>query len=51
MNQELGVDSIATLRQAAEDDSIAGLKVLEQNPNKECWMELNYLLGSDLGED
>ena len=26
MNQELGVDSIATLRQAAEDDSIAGLK-------------------------
>ena len=26
MNQELGVDSIATLREAAEDDSIAGLK-------------------------
>ncbi|MDG1551415.1 MAG: PHP domain-containing protein [Candidatus Poseidoniaceae archaeon] len=26
MNQELGVDSITTLREAAEDDSIAGLK-------------------------
>lgn len=26
MNQELGVDSIMTLREAAEDDSIAGLK-------------------------
>jgi DNA polymerase (family 10) len=26
MNQELGVDSIATLKEAAEDDSIAGLK-------------------------
>ena len=26
MNEELGVDSIATLKQAAEDDAIAGLK-------------------------
>ena len=36
MNEELGVDSIATLKQAAEDDAIASLKGLVQNLSRKC---------------
>ena len=50
MHEELGVDSIAALKEAAEQGRIAPMKGFGKNRNNACLMELNFYLDSGHGD-